>query len=174
VNRILLVILLGSIMGAVRNPVKAPDGGIKPSDVAAWVGKSMVDPEGQRVLDLSQLAEIAWREGDVLTFPAGACAAFGFGSKGLPDRVLTAKISEVESHEVYVVLLDDGTKKLILARRLSNDLWLINTSFSGQYVKGFRGLFHGHPTELAVAEGQTVLDQEVTYWMDWLVRRGSR
>ena len=45
-NRTLLVIIAGSIIGAVRSPVQAQAGGIKLSDVAGtWVGKSMVGPK---------------------------------------------------------------------------------------------------------------------------------
>ena len=45
-NRTLLVILAGCIIGTVRNPVEAQGGGIKLSDVAGtWVGRSMAGPK---------------------------------------------------------------------------------------------------------------------------------
>ncbi len=45
-NRTLLVILAGCIIGTVRNPVEAQGGGIKLSDVAGtWLGRSMAGPK---------------------------------------------------------------------------------------------------------------------------------
>src|SRR5207249_11817405 len=45
-NRTLLVILAGCIIGTVRNPVEAQGGGIKLSDAAGtWLGRSMAGPK---------------------------------------------------------------------------------------------------------------------------------
>jgi hypothetical protein len=118
---------------------------------------------------LARLAELVWRDGEPRQLPVTTSQAFGYGAKQLPYRVLVVKTSDEDRHEAMVVSLDDGTRALHLARRLPNDLWIIRSSLSGVYARGYHRLVpKGAPIETEAGEGQRIIDRESAFWLDWL------
>jgi hypothetical protein len=124
---------------------------------------------------LARLAELVWRDGEARQFPATTSEAFGYGARQVPYRVLVVKTSDDDRHEAMVVALDDGSRALHLARRLPNDLWIIRSSLSGGFAKGFHRLYpKGAPIEMEAGEGQQIIDRESAFWLEWLKQHDSR
>ncbi len=132
--------------------------------------------QGARPADgpLARLAERVWQEGEARQLPVTTSEAFGYGAKQFPYRVLVVKTSDEDRHEAMVVSLDDGARVLHLARRLPNDLWIIRSSMSGEYARGFHRVYpKGVPIEMEASDGQQIIDQESAFWLEWLKQHGS-
>jgi hypothetical protein len=123
---------------------------------------------------LARLSELVWRDGEARQLPVATSEAFGYGAKQLPYRVLVVKTSDDNRHEAMVVLLDDGTRALHLARRLPNDLWLVRSSMTGGYTRGFhRVVPKGAPIEMEAIDGQQIIEGESAFWKHWMKQHDS-
>lgn len=123
---------------------------------------------------LARLADLVWREGEARQLPAATAEAFGYGAKQLAYRVLVIKKNDEDRHEAMVVLLDDGTRAIHLARRLPTDLWLVRSTPTGEYARGFHRLVpRGAPVEMDAADGQQLVAREEAFWAGWMQQRDS-
>ncbi len=123
---------------------------------------------------LIRLSDLVWREGEARQLPAATAEAFGYGARQLAYRVLVVKKSDEDRHEAMVVMLDDGTRAIHLARRLPTDLWMVRSTPTGEYARGFHRLVpRGAPVEMDASDGQQLITREEAFWAVWMQQRDS-